>query len=122
MPEKSGIGARLRAERERIGLRQDELAGRIGKARNTISAWENDEQSPNALLLLDMSGLGIDVLYVLTGQRGVDTVGMLSAEESALVDNYRHASPQAQAGLRAVGAALAEQDRRKEQARKAGNQ
>ena len=118
----SNVGSRLSAERERLGFGQELFAEMIGKSRRTLTAWENDEQAPNAHVLIAMAAHGVDVLYVLTGQRGLDTVGALSAEEAALVDNYRAAGPAHQASLRQVGAAFAEQGQRKEQARKAGNQ
>lgn len=51
------------------------------------------------------------MLYVLTGQRGVNTVGLLNAEESALVDNYRAAAPEGKASLQAAGTAFAQQGR-----------
>lgn len=122
MTNKSEIGQRLREERERVGLKQEELAERVGKSRNTISAWERGEQFPSGEFLMSAPGMGFDVLYLLTGRRGVEVVGALSAEESKLVENYRAASPAHQASLREVGAALAEQDARSDQSRKAGNQ
>ena len=49
-----------------------------------------------------MAAHGLDHLYVLTGQRGLHTVGALTAEESAVLDNYRHATPEGRAAARAV--------------------
>lgn len=109
-------------ERDRLGLNQAECARLGGVSKNTQGNYETGQTSPSADYLLALAGHGLDMLYVLTGQRGIDTVGVLSAEEAALVDNYRAAGPAHQASLRQVGAAFAEQDQRKEQARKASNQ
>lgn len=105
-----------------MGLTQARAADFGGVSRATQINYEGGQTSPPAAYLLQLVPHGLDMLYVLTGQRGVDTVGLLSAEESALVDNYRAASPEHQASLRAVGASFAEQDKRKEQAKKASNQ
>ncbi len=122
MEPKNCVGGRLALERERLGLNQAECARLGGVSKNTQGNYETGQTSPSADYLLALAGHGLDMLYVLTGQRGLDIVGVLTAEEAALVDNYRSADPVHQASLRAVGASFAEQDKRKEQARKAGNQ
>ena len=114
--------ARLVEERTRLGISQADMAAAGDIPPRTYQDWERGVSPIKAERFVLLAAVGVDVLYVLTGQRGVDTVGLLSAEESALVDNYRAASPVHQASLRAVGASFAEQDKRKEQARKASNQ
>lgn len=109
-------------ERARLGFNQADFGRLGGVGRTTQVNYESGHTSPTVEYLLALAGHGLDMLYVLTGQRGIDTVGVLSAEEAALVDNYRAAGPAHQASLRAVGASFAEQDKRKEQARKASNQ
>lgn len=116
------LGRRLAEERKRLGLTPDEVAELGGIGRASHYRYESGAKAPPTEYLLALAGHGLDVVYVLTGQRGVDTVGLLSAEEAALVDNYRAASPEHQASLRAVGDSFAQQDARKEQARKASNQ
>lgn len=109
-------------ERARLGFNQADFGRLGGVGRTTQVNYESGHTSPTVEYLLALAGHGLDMLYVLTGQRGIDTVGVLSAEEAALVDNYRHASPEHQASLRQVGSSFAKQDQRKEPARKAGNQ
>lgn len=48
------IGARIRAERERIGLTQEQLGTRVGREYRTIHRWEYGARTPNLddLLLL----------------------------------------------------------------------
>lgn len=63
------IGARLREERERMGLSQETLGSRIGTTGRTIKKYEGNETSPRATELLQLSGLGADVFYIVTGKR-----------------------------------------------------
>lgn len=69
--------------------------------KNAQSNYERGERVPDADFLARASELGLDVLYVITGQRAV---GSVSADEAALLEAYR-AAPEvvrraAVAGLR----------------------
>ena len=99
--------ARLVEERTRLGISQADMAAAGDIPPRTYQDWERGVSPIKAERFVLLAAVGVDVLYVLTGQRGVDTVGLLSAEESALVDNYRHASPEHQASLRQVGSSFA---------------
>ena len=63
------IGARLREERKRIGLTQQELADRVGIDRNTEGNYENGHRSPPANYLVRIDRLGLDACYIVTGRR-----------------------------------------------------
>ena len=65
----SAIGERLREERERLGLNQEELGQRGGVNRNTQGKYEKSERSPDAAYLAAVAECGVDVLYVVTGAR-----------------------------------------------------
>ena len=67
-------GSRLKEERSRLGLTQPQVAERCGIGKTTVINWEKDASSPSAPQLSALSGLGVDVMYVLTGKRsgGVD--------------------------------------------------
>lgn len=41
------VGQKVKAERERLGLTQEELAHRVGISQSSITAIENDRRSPN---------------------------------------------------------------------------
>lgn len=112
------IGPRLREERERLGFKQAELAERLGIERKSQINYEAGEREPKADYLARAAVLGFDVNYVLTGVRVGAYAGgairsegpalVLTAEESALVDNYRHASEEGRRAIAAAGAALAQ--------------
>lgn len=105
------IGARLREERERVGLSQPEMGEVGGVTKLTQLNYEKGERMPDAAYLSVLhESLGIDVSYILTGQRtpipeGIVTV---SQEEKALLENYRAMDKAAQLNMQAVSSAFAQ--------------
>lgn len=63
------LGARLKAERERLQLNQTDFAAIVGASKHAQINWEKGAASPNAAALEVWAGRGLDVLYVVTGQR-----------------------------------------------------
>lgn len=63
------IGKRLREEREAMGLSQPKFAELVATTKQTLFSWETDKTSPGAVELAVFAANGVDVLYVLTGQR-----------------------------------------------------
>lgn len=63
------IGVRLKEERERLQLSQETLGTRLATTGRTIKKYEANETSIRATELLQFSGLGADVLYIVTGER-----------------------------------------------------
>jgi transcriptional regulator with XRE-family HTH domain len=64
-----GIGERLRAERERLGLTQQGLAEKLGVQRQALVLYEAGERTPTAEKLADLDRAGADVNFVVTGRR-----------------------------------------------------
>jgi transcriptional regulator with XRE-family HTH domain len=62
------IGKRLREERLRLKLTQKDFAAVGGVLSNAQSKYERDIRSPSAIYLAQLAGIGVDVLYVLTGK------------------------------------------------------
>lgn len=65
-----GLGDRLRSERRRLGLSQDELAKSLGIHRRTQANYELGKTLPDASYFRAVQRLGIDSVYVETGERG----------------------------------------------------
>lgn len=63
------IGERLKEERKRLGLTQPGLAEVAGAAKRTVIDWEKGVSSPTAAQLEALARVGMDVLYVVTGER-----------------------------------------------------
>ncbi|MEX3614733.1 MAG: helix-turn-helix transcriptional regulator [Burkholderia gladioli] len=66
------IGYRLREERARLGLSQSSFAEVGGVKVRTQINYEQDDRSPDATYLAAIASAGVDVLYVITGNRTVD--------------------------------------------------
>nr|BDD47129.1 hypothetical protein 8 [Saccharospirillaceae bacterium] len=65
----STFGERLREERKRLGINQSEI-GRIGGvSKHSQINYENGSRSPTAAYLQAVAASGVDVNYVLTGER-----------------------------------------------------
>ncbi|WJM56222.1 helix-turn-helix transcriptional regulator [Pseudomonas asiatica] len=102
-----GIGDRLKEERERLGLNQTDFAALAGASKNTQYNYEKGERSPDANYLAAAASQGVDVLYVLTGERMTQASGNLTVHETQLVERYRTMSPEGQATINSVSEALA---------------
>ena len=62
------FGDRLAAAREKAGMKQKELAKRLGVKVKTLAAWEDDLTEPRANRLQMLSGvLGVSLGWLLTG-------------------------------------------------------
>ena len=102
------IGNRLREERERLGLSQPALADICGVTMRSQRNYEKGDRQPDASYLAAVSAAGADVLYILAGQRaGAALPSPISREEAALLDNYRHSSPEGKKAIKATSDALA---------------
>lgn len=101
----SGWRDRFEKEINRVGV--SHIAQTLGVARNTVYNWMANGNAPlNQLLALE--GLGIDIVYVLTGKPGTPMGASaqvnqdlrpygLSVDENTLVEGYRHSVPEIQA-------------------------
>jgi transcriptional regulator with XRE-family HTH domain len=98
---------RLFEERERLGFSQEEMAAAGGMKKRAYCYYESGERVPDAAFLEQVASHGVDVYYVLTGQR-VATATTLTAREAALVDNYRASDEDAKKALEKTSAALAQ--------------
>ncbi len=100
-------GERLRIERERLGFNQPEFAAFAGATKQTLNSWEAGRSSPKADQLEALGEQGVDVYYVITGQR-IGLATTLTARESALVENYRASDEEAKKALETTSVALAQ--------------
>jgi transcriptional regulator with XRE-family HTH domain len=80
---------RLREERERLKLSQVAL-GEIGGIKKLAQInYESGKRTPDAQYLQAISRIGVDVLYVVTGERS--TAGVLTSDERQMLDLFRAA-------------------------------
>lgn len=93
------VGKRLKDERKRLGLTQDEMAVQLGLTRYAQLNFEKDINLPGGAYLLAALDRGVDVMYVLSGQRT-----QLDPADRLLLSAFKDASPAARnAALAALG-------------------
>lgn len=104
------IGDRLKEERERLGLTQPGFAEVAGAKKRTLIDWEKGVSSPTAVQLAALVAIGVDVLYVVTGQRSVPVTPqqLLPEGDRVLLDNFHAAPAQVQAGIKTTLGAFAD--------------
>lgn len=81
------IGQRIKEERERLKLSQPAFGdiGEMGKT--TVISWERGTAFPNAAFLEKAAKFGMDVYYVITGERLANTA--VTPIEMAYLRNCR---------------------------------
>ena len=84
-----GISDRIREERQRLGLSQEQLGAIAGVRKQAQLTYEKGDRHPDTLYLAAIAETGADVLYILTGQRNQS---MLTADEQQLLALFRAAS------------------------------
>lgn len=92
------FSARFREERRRLGLLQQEIADATGLSMRAIGTYERGVRSPDAEVLMRLIDLGMDVYYVLTGER-VGTRLDLDPMQRSLLDDFERCSPEQQLDL-----------------------
>ncbi|MCO5356556.1 helix-turn-helix domain-containing protein [Acidovorax kalamii] len=114
------ISDRLTEGRKALGLSQQALADHVGISARSQRNYESGERSPDADYLAALVGLGMDVVYILTGQHtnGADSGQALTAEEETLLTYFRDASKEVRRA--ALGALLGASTPMANQARGSG--
>ncbi|MDH1333510.1 helix-turn-helix domain-containing protein [Comamonas thiooxydans] len=96
------IGERIKEERFRLDMPQLAFAEACNVSRGALLKWEKGEATPNAGVLALMAGLGVDVLYVVTGQRANASESTLAPAERELLQAWRNGSPDGRSALEAM--------------------
>ena len=108
------IGSRLREERERLGMSQPAFAAIAKTTKQTLFSWESGKTAPDGFQLAALSEIGVDVLYILTGQRASAPASLpettVSQGDKVLLDNFHAAPAQVQAGIKTALGAFAPGD------------
>lgn len=94
----SGIGDRLREERERLRFSQAAFGELGGVKANAQGNYEKGDRYPDAAYLAAVAEKGVDVLYVVTGRRTPHSAETIAPDEAHVLECYR-ALPIADKGL-----------------------
>ena len=104
----SGIGSRLRQERERLGLSQKAFGMIGGVEANAQGKYENGDRASKADYLSRVAERGVDVLYVLTGSPTPTLMDNLSQVEEKVLVSYRVLQKEDQDAIRRLTTTLAD--------------
>ncbi len=88
-----GVGDRLKSERLRLGLSQEIFAERCGVKKLTQYNYEKSERHPDAGYLIAAKALGVDLNYVMTGDRSDEASALdvvRDEEEAEVLTFFRH--------------------------------
>ena len=106
-------GERIKEERERLGYNQTDFAALAGASKHSQINWEKGASFPNSMTLKAWADKGLDVLYVVTGQRSVPStafpkVEKISPDKQELMDAFDGMSPEQRRAILEVGKVLAQ--------------
>lgn len=91
------IGDRIKSERSRLGFTQPEFAAFGGATKHSQINWESGKALPNAAVLAAWNAKGADVLWIVTGKRGIGIdqtiLGMCDAQLRFAYEERRKAAP-----------------------------
>lgn len=91
---------RLVEERKRLKIKQKEMAEKVGVHINSQLDYEKGRVPAFVAYLEQIAEMGVDVQYVLTGQRSAEPV--LTPKERLLLAAWKAASPELQTAVLAV--------------------
>lgn len=104
------VGERLREERKKLGLTQQEFATLGGIAINAQAHYEAGERQPKAGYLIGIAASGVDILYILLGTRTPTPEASLSADEARIIHQYRSLPKDDRRALGQLSTSLADCD------------
>lgn len=85
IPQMSEFAERLRSMRRTAGLSQEGFGALGGVSRNAQFTYESGGRYPDVEYLLRLSSAGVDIVYLLTGEKAAARMG---AEETRLTDAF----------------------------------
>lgn len=126
-PSLVSIGSRIREERDRLELRQSDFAELVRVSTTTQGNYERGERAPDAVYFFLAAVQGVDVLYVITGNRapagaldrwpeGTHPFADMTTEEAYLLRNYRATDDEGRAEV--LGTSAVQVDRAERRAQK----
>ncbi|MDD7545201.1 helix-turn-helix domain-containing protein [Actinobacillus porcinus] len=84
------VAERLKNERERLKLTQEQLGAVGGVTKLSQFNYENGKRTPDANYLSEVAKVGVDILYVILGEQANTTI---NEEELLLLQKFRNADP-----------------------------
>lgn len=102
------LGSRLKEERKRLGLSQQDFGSIGGVEANAQGKYESGERIPRSDYLAALGKKGIDVMYVLSGERTPIATDTLNEAERAVITHYRALSDDDRDAISQLATSLSE--------------
>ena len=110
------LNGRIKEERERLGYSQTAFAALAEASKHSQTNWEKGTGTPTAAVLAAWAAHGLDVLYVVTGQRMggapmapvAEPTQQLSRRALAVAQNYEATSEEGKKIIEAAAFAAAQ--------------
>ena len=110
------LNGRIKEERERLGYSQTAFAALAEASKHSQINWEKGTGTPTAAVLAAWAAHGLDVLYVVTGQRMggapmapvAEPTQQLSRRALAVAQNYEATSEEGKKIIEAAAFAAAQ--------------
>lgn len=96
MEKENYFSQRLKKERERLGMSQDEAASLVGVSREMWGKYERGAADPAVSKVIDFGKSGADVAYILTGVRSQSIESTLTQREQGVLEHYRQTNDEGQ--------------------------
>lgn len=104
-PDEKTIGGRIQLVRGT--LTQEEFAKQLGIGRSTLIRYENNERSPDAILLRDVAlKFGVDPSWLLLGIGNAPVREHISKEKQELLAAFDEMTPEQRRAILEVGKVL----------------
>ncbi len=111
------LGSRLKETRKSLGLSQQDFGAIGGVEANAQGKYESGERVPRSDYLAALGKKGIDVLYILSGQRMPIANESLSDSERTIITHYRVLSEGDKEAISQLATSLSECNTDEEQPR-----
>lgn len=102
------IGGRIKEERQRLGLKQTEIAEKAGISREMWGKYERGVAIPGGEVLFSFAAAGADIQYLMTGLR--PNTPDLPPRTAALVDNFENMADEDKRAIERLAAAVQKPD------------
>ena len=102
------LGSRLKEERKRLGLSQQDFGSIGGVEANAQGKYESGERIPRSDYLAALGRKGIDIMYVLSGERTPIATDTLNEAERAVITHYRALSEDDREAISQLATSLSE--------------
>lgn len=102
----SHCASRIKEERLKLGLNQEQVAEKAKVSREMWGRYERGAAIPGGEVLFSFAVIGADVQYILTGKPSASSLTSLNSRAAAIAEKFEHLSDDDKKCLERVLSAL----------------